>query len=559
MTGGGSYVCSGVVTTLLDRVTEGSAPDQTTLARCFVNGLNESVRMPLAGTTHREALNSLDLLIPKTIRIGVNLSLLSPPAAQTLHTTSVDQHAAVFGGGHSRQLPPVHPQGHKSPRMSSGYHAPGGAAWDAPPPPRPAAQPPAYRSAYQPPARPAVQSLPPALAARLAASRVPGTLDPLRNVMLPPDLFNLDPPATGYPSSILPPHVASARQVPGGPVHCILCHRPGHGSDWCNGPLSQGVKHWVSRNGQGYIQSMRSTPRQSTHQVQTVVAPAAAATPGIEMLMGTVVNAAATAEHLPGPPTLPATAAVTANCLPGPPPLSLLQLGSKQLSMMFTGKALLSSVMLDAQQPAVAQTLMPSQLPSQSDGDAVAQQPTDAVHANTTTAFTVQVLTDTGASMNFISQAVVDNLQLPVLTMQVTIGDASVVKSAGQVLLRLTVGNFSCPVNCGILPFVGADLILGNTWCRQHKVDLLYSTNVMQVRDLRGVRHVVKPDAASNNCLLLTAMQFKRSLDRKDVLYQMTVKAVEPDKPKPVENSAVDAATLKTLRALTEEFKDVSC
>ena len=146
----------------------------------------------------------------------------------------------------------------------------------------------------------------------------------------------------------------------------------------------------------------------------------------------------------------------------------------------------------------------------------------------------VQALVDSGASCDFISEELVERLQLKTLPTggQVRLINGQLEDSAAVVpKLAYRTGSFLDKRPFQVTKLVGVELILGKPWLTQFNPDIDWVVNMIRIVTRQGVVHVlhekVDQDQECSNFGLLSAMQFKREIRKGGTAFLAVLQEVD--------------------------------
>ena len=175
------------------------------------------------------------------------------------------------------------------------------------------------------------------------------------------------------------------------------------------------------------------------------------------------------------------------------------------------------------------------------------------------------VLFDSGATANFVSASFCrsQGVRISADPGSVTLGNKTSTSFLGKAKVYLKLSAFHQAVDCLVLDELldGVDLILGQTFMKKHKVDLLYSRDCCTMR--KGNRRItVKQQSISRDRTvpvlaksdaLLSALQVKRLMRKGATAFLAVVSEVEDDTAQAAEghglgDSSSDGGVLRRLR-----------
>jgi hypothetical protein len=101
----------------------------------------------------------------------------------------------------------------------------------------------------------------------------------------------------------------------------------------------------------------------------------------------------------------------------------------------------------------------------------------------------VKALIDSGAGASFIDASWVHKngltiTPIPRISQRVWMADGTINIGKGTVNVPLTIGAWTCEVNCIVLPALTRPIILGMPWIKQHDPVIKWSTGDISINDI---------------------------------------------------------------------------
>jgi RNase H-like domain found in reverse transcriptase/Reverse transcriptase (RNA-dependent DNA polymerase)/Integrase zinc binding domain/Chromo (CHRromatin Organisation MOdifier) domain/Retroviral aspartyl protease/Integrase core domain len=184
------------------------------------------------------------------------------------------------------------------------------------------------------------------------------------------------------------------------------------------------------------------------------------------------------------------------------------------------------------------------------------------------------VLLDSAASHCFLSKAFVERHGIKVETcndVEVELGNGLSSPILGKCHVKVKLQHFFGSAYCYVTQTAPhCDVILGDEWLKSHKALLNYAESTCAImkgtrrvtlrKELTGVAHIKaqeKAQEARREKPLLTAMQIKRALRKKQRLFMVTVQSLEESSMAGVWGQPTTHDTPPKIFHLLNEFKDV--
>lgn len=128
----------------------------------------------------------------------------------------------------------------------------------------------------------------------------------------------------------------------------------------------------------------------------------------------------------------------------------------------------------------------------------------------------VQILVDSGALGNFLSTDAARRCGLTTGKPGglITLPDGSTVRSAGEVQIPLVIGTYDSVVNALVASLPGFDVILGQEWHKENRVEISWGKLSFRLTDSNGIQHDVSPGQSAAPLVTVTDESFTVANDQ---------------------------------------------